>query len=255
LLVLIAETVKYFLPLAVDLHNYPPANGRANKILNWKILNRKVFSQFGFQLKIEEIEEIVMPKRFNPVDSDGQIYPIEQFLFKLKNYIGQYTSRVNDYKTKSTPSKSTQQLPLSTKFIIRPLSRQPISSVMRKIEIEAGEKYGVYNGNPIAWDFLPELNDQAELELAAVGISKQRYKEIKLKGRELLNNKKLQHEDVSKTQPLQPLAKICQAASQSRLGISPNQIVKYTYNGLLNVLNLIDIFFVEIGTSKIKQCP
>ncbi|KAG5456030.1 MAG: hypothetical protein BJ554DRAFT_4341 [Olpidium bornovanus] len=38
-----AEIIKYFLPKLVDLHNYSPANATAQKVYNWRTLNREFF--------------------------------------------------------------------------------------------------------------------------------------------------------------------------------------------------------------------
>lgn len=41
--VMAAELAHHFFPHHVDLHNYPPANSTAQKLNNWKTLNRKNF--------------------------------------------------------------------------------------------------------------------------------------------------------------------------------------------------------------------
>ena len=38
--VLVAETIAYYFPKLVELHNYPPATGTKLKIENWSVLNR-----------------------------------------------------------------------------------------------------------------------------------------------------------------------------------------------------------------------
>jgi hypothetical protein len=39
--VLAAETLHFYFPRLVDLHNYPPANSATQKYNNWNTLNRK----------------------------------------------------------------------------------------------------------------------------------------------------------------------------------------------------------------------
>ncbi|TPX70596.1 hypothetical protein SpCBS45565_g01655 [Spizellomyces sp. 'palustris'] len=54
-----AEVVRHFLPKLVDLHNYPPANGMAQKLYNWKTLNQKVFRKIGYHVSEELIQNVV----------------------------------------------------------------------------------------------------------------------------------------------------------------------------------------------------
>ncbi|KND03512.1 uncharacterized protein SPPG_00993 [Spizellomyces punctatus DAOM BR117] len=53
-----AEVVRHFLPKLVDLHNYPPANGMAQKLYNWKTLNQKVFRKIGYHVSEELIQNV-----------------------------------------------------------------------------------------------------------------------------------------------------------------------------------------------------
>lgn len=56
--VLVAEVVKNFQPRLVELHNYSPANGLAQKLYNWSTLNQKVFRRLGFVLRHPECEAV-----------------------------------------------------------------------------------------------------------------------------------------------------------------------------------------------------
>ncbi|XP_049456464.1 sperm flagellar protein 1 [Epinephelus fuscoguttatus] len=58
--VMAAEVVKYFFPKLVDLHNYIPANSTQQKLSNWNLLNRKVFSKLNFHVPEETVKRIVL---------------------------------------------------------------------------------------------------------------------------------------------------------------------------------------------------
>lgn len=53
--VLVAEVVQYFFPKMVDIHNYSPANSSGQKMNNWRVLQRRVFSR----LKLSVPEPVV----------------------------------------------------------------------------------------------------------------------------------------------------------------------------------------------------
>jgi len=61
--VLLSEIVHNLFPNLVDLHNYSASNAVKQKTYNWQTLNRKVLRKFGFQLKKEEIDDVVNCKR------------------------------------------------------------------------------------------------------------------------------------------------------------------------------------------------
>ncbi|CAG09392.1 unnamed protein product [Tetraodon nigroviridis] len=58
--VMAAEVVKYFLPKLVDLHNYTPANSTQQKLSNWNVLNRKVFSKLNLHVPEKTVRRIVL---------------------------------------------------------------------------------------------------------------------------------------------------------------------------------------------------
>ncbi|XP_076599838.1 sperm flagellar protein 1 [Chaetodon auriga] len=58
--VMAAEVVKYFFPKLVDLHNYIPANSTQQKLSNWNLLNRKVFSKLNFHVPEETVRRIAL---------------------------------------------------------------------------------------------------------------------------------------------------------------------------------------------------
>jgi len=48
--VMVAELLQHFLPKLVDMHNYSPANSTAQKMNNWGVLQRRVFSKLKFAI-------------------------------------------------------------------------------------------------------------------------------------------------------------------------------------------------------------
>lgn len=62
---LVAELVKSHHDKLVDLHNYPSSHNVKQKMTNWNTLNSrrrsagKIFSKFGLQVKLDQIEKIV----------------------------------------------------------------------------------------------------------------------------------------------------------------------------------------------------
>ncbi|RDD38390.1 Sperm flagellar protein 1 [Trichoplax sp. H2] len=60
--VLVAEVVHHFLPKLVDLHNFSPANSATQKVDNWNVLNRKVFTRLNFHLPEDVLQSIVKCK-------------------------------------------------------------------------------------------------------------------------------------------------------------------------------------------------
>ncbi|KAK5853949.1 hypothetical protein PBY51_015059 [Eleginops maclovinus] len=58
--VMAAEVVKYFFPKLVDPHNYISANSTQQKLGNWNVLNRKVFSKLNFHVPEETVRKIVL---------------------------------------------------------------------------------------------------------------------------------------------------------------------------------------------------
>ncbi|XP_076017043.1 sperm flagellar protein 1 [Genypterus blacodes] len=67
--VMAAEVVKYFFPKLVDTHNYSPANSTPQKLDNWNLLNRKVFSKLNFHVSEKIMKKIVL-------STSGVIEPI-----------------------------------------------------------------------------------------------------------------------------------------------------------------------------------
>uniref|UniRef100_UPI00358EFC35 sperm flagellar protein 1 n=1 Tax=Myxine glutinosa TaxID=7769 RepID=UPI00358EFC35 len=57
--VLVAELVKYFCPQMVQMHNYVRASSAKQKLCNWMMLNRMVFSKLQLRLPEDMIHRIV----------------------------------------------------------------------------------------------------------------------------------------------------------------------------------------------------
>ncbi|XP_077469676.1 sperm flagellar protein 1 [Stigmatopora argus] len=58
--VMVAEVVKHFCPKIIDLHNYTPASSTQQKLSNWNLLNRKVFSKLNFHVPEKSVKKIVL---------------------------------------------------------------------------------------------------------------------------------------------------------------------------------------------------
>ncbi|KAI8920087.1 hypothetical protein DFJ77DRAFT_451058 [Powellomyces hirtus] len=92
-----AEVISHFIPKMVDLHNYPPANGTAQKVYNWKTLDQKVLRKLNYHMSDEVMDGIVNKK-------SGYV---EYFLNELRTKIDAYIARRNQ------PRDSGQLLPLN----------------------------------------------------------------------------------------------------------------------------------------------
>ncbi|XP_072139033.1 sperm flagellar protein 1 [Mobula birostris] len=57
--VMVAEVVKHFLPRLVEMHNYIPANSTQQKLSNWQLLNRQVFSKLHFRISEDMLKKLV----------------------------------------------------------------------------------------------------------------------------------------------------------------------------------------------------
>lgn len=78
--VMVAELVKYYFPNWVELHNYAPANNTQQKMINWGLLNRKVFSRFDLNVPEHVMRGICI----------GKTGLIETFLYNLRVKIDDY---------------------------------------------------------------------------------------------------------------------------------------------------------------------
>lgn len=78
--VMVAELVKYYFPNWVELHNYAPANNTQQKMINWGLLNRKVFSRFDLNVPEHVMRGICL----------GKSGLVEMFLYNLRIKIDDY---------------------------------------------------------------------------------------------------------------------------------------------------------------------
>ncbi|XP_029690847.1 sperm flagellar protein 1 isoform X2 [Takifugu rubripes] len=95
--VLAAEVVKHFLPKLVDLHNYTPANSTQQKLTNWDVLNRKVFSKLSLHVPEKTVRKIVL-------NTAGAIEPalhvLKEKLQKKMEHDGDHTTGLDYYDTR-----------------------------------------------------------------------------------------------------------------------------------------------------------
>ncbi|XP_056903378.1 sperm flagellar protein 1 [Takifugu flavidus] len=95
--VLAAEVVKHFLPKLVDLHNYTPANSTQQKLTNWDVLNRKVFSKLSLHVPEKTVRKIVL-------NTAGAIEPalhvLKEKLQKKLEHDGDHTTGLDYYDTR-----------------------------------------------------------------------------------------------------------------------------------------------------------
>ncbi|CAF4699705.1 unnamed protein product [Rotaria socialis] len=78
--VMVAELIKYYFPSWVDLHNYAAANSTQQKLINWGLLNRKIFCRFGLNVPEHIMRGICL----------GRAGLIEIFLYNLRTKIDDY---------------------------------------------------------------------------------------------------------------------------------------------------------------------
>ena len=81
--VCVAETVKYYFPKLVELHNYTAAHSIQQKIANWNTLNARVFRKLHFEVPMEEIRDI----------TSAVPGSVERFLRALRTKISQVRAR------------------------------------------------------------------------------------------------------------------------------------------------------------------
>ncbi|CAF3761460.1 unnamed protein product [Rotaria magnacalcarata] len=78
--VMVAELIRYYFPSWVDLHNYAAANSTQQKLINWGLLNRKIFCRFGLNVPEHIMRGICL----------GRAGLIEIFLYNLRTKIDEY---------------------------------------------------------------------------------------------------------------------------------------------------------------------
>ncbi|XP_060942750.1 sperm flagellar protein 1 [Limanda limanda] len=134
--VMAAEIVKYFLPKLVDLHNYIPANSTPQKLSNWSLLNRKVFSKLNFHLPEDTVSKIAL-------STAGAIEPV---LSALREKIDKKLEQDADnilYRTELEYFDSRKHLERLPAEI-----RQTEAAQLRGDEMKKDDRRRPRNGNP-----------------------------------------------------------------------------------------------------------
>ncbi|XP_038593503.1 sperm flagellar protein 1 isoform X2 [Micropterus salmoides] len=133
--VMAAEVVKYFFPKLVDLHNYIPANSTPQKLSNWNLLNRKVFSKLNFHVPEETMKRIVL-------STAGAIEPVLSALReKIDQKLEHTTENILDleyYNTRDREKPHTEICQTEAKLL----------SQLAGEEMKKDEKSRLKNGKP-----------------------------------------------------------------------------------------------------------
>ncbi|XP_031159987.1 sperm flagellar protein 1 isoform X2 [Sander lucioperca] len=133
--VMAAEVVKYFFPKFVDLHNYIPANSTQQKLSNWDLLNRKVFSKLTFHVPEETVKRIVL-------STAGVIEPVLNALReKIDKKLEHTTQNILDleyYDTRNQENPHTEIRQTEAKLVAQ----------LAGEEIKKDEKSRIKNGKP-----------------------------------------------------------------------------------------------------------
>ncbi|CAF2687537.1 unnamed protein product [Rotaria sp. Silwood2] len=113
--VMVAELIKYYFPSWVDLHNYAAANSTQQKLINWGLLNRKIFYRFGLNVPEQIMRGICL----------GRAGLIEIFLYNLRTKIDDVIhQKVKTSQTNSiTPRQRQQYSPI---LQLNPVSKSRI---------------------------------------------------------------------------------------------------------------------------------
>merc|ERR1712002_1125179 len=97
---LVAEVIQHYFPKMVDLHNYSPASSSAQKMNNWGMLQRKVFSR----LKMSVPEPVVR------AISNNKPGVVEMVLLQLKQKIDARLSSRAASNGSSTPTSDAPEV-------------------------------------------------------------------------------------------------------------------------------------------------
>ncbi|XP_051273549.1 sperm flagellar protein 1 [Dicentrarchus labrax] len=112
--VMAAEVVKHFFPKLVDLHNYIPAHSTQQKLSNWDLLNRKVFSKLNFHVPEDTLKRIVL-------STAGVIEPILRALReKIDKKLEHTTENILDleyYDTRDQEKPRTEMRQTEAKLV------------------------------------------------------------------------------------------------------------------------------------------
>ncbi|XP_068597705.1 sperm flagellar protein 1 [Brachionichthys hirsutus] len=116
--VMAAEVVKYFFPKLVELHNYIPANSTQQKLSNWRVLNRKVFSKLSFNVPEETVKRIVL-------STAGAIEPIlsalREHIDKKLEHTPESILGLDYYDIGDDEDPPTEFQPATEKHLVQPV--------------------------------------------------------------------------------------------------------------------------------------
>ncbi|XP_051897537.1 sperm flagellar protein 1 isoform X2 [Pristis pectinata] len=98
--VMVAEVVKHFLPRLVEMHNYIPANSTQQKLSNWQLLNRQIFSKLHFHISEEMLKKLV---KSSPGIIEPVLYTLRQKIEEELNGIQQDAEDYSHRNDKSLP--------------------------------------------------------------------------------------------------------------------------------------------------------
>ncbi|XP_070772676.1 sperm flagellar protein 1 [Enoplosus armatus] len=133
--VMAAEVVKCFFPKLVDLHNYIPANSTQQKLSNWNLLNRKVFSKLNFLVPEETVKRIVL-------STAGVIEPVLSTLReKIDKKLEHTTDNILDLEYYDTREQDKPHTEICQK------EAKPLAQLARE-EVKKDEKSKQKNSKP-----------------------------------------------------------------------------------------------------------
>ncbi|KAG8434945.1 hypothetical protein GDO86_013056 [Hymenochirus boettgeri] len=134
--VMVAEVVKHFLPKIVDMHNYIPANSAQQKLSNWGILNRKVFSKCNFHVPEDILRKVI-------TNIPGVIEPV---LYTLRQKINEKLQEQCQIQRTTQEAKVSEYLSLNVGQPIY-VSDAPLSQVYVKVSHHSGSTEKKVNQN------------------------------------------------------------------------------------------------------------
>ncbi|XP_043992022.1 sperm flagellar protein 1 [Gambusia affinis] len=95
--VMVAEVVQHYFPKIVDIHNYVTSCKTQQKLGNWNLLNKRVFSKLDFYVSEETVKKIVS-------STPGVVLPVMFFLKeKIENKLAQATQTRHYFRSQEKP--------------------------------------------------------------------------------------------------------------------------------------------------------
>jgi len=118
--VLFAETIAYFYPRLVEVHNYSAANSFTQKMYNWSTLNKKVLRKLHMPMSQAEMEDVC-----NCVPM-----AVERQVLKLQQVVEQ-----GEQQRSAPPSSASHRAPEMERVPMEraPMERAPPRSAQREV--------------------------------------------------------------------------------------------------------------------------